>query len=250
MEIRKSCDIHHGAILKENVMIGDNVEIGRGCIIYPNVIIKNNTKIEPYCEIGHKTKRDTEGNDFSFHSNLVKKFINMKNTEIGNNSIIRSQSIIYDSVRIGSNFRSGHRSLIREHSTIGDDCVVGSNAIVGGYCKIGDKSKIETSAFICQSVEIGRGVFIGPYTSFYDNKRIILGEGGLKGAIVEDYVRIGGGSKILPKVRIGKGALIGAGSVVTKDVPEKAVVCGNPAKIRYYQNEKEIKKYINSIENW
>jgi len=98
-------------------------------------------------------------------------------------------------------------------------------------------------------MRIGKGVFVAPLVSFSDNEKALPGEGN-QGAVVEDFVRIGIGAKILPKITIRRGALIGAGAVVTEDVPEKAVVYGTPAKIHGYLEEEELKKYINSIMSW
>ena len=234
----------------EDVDLGEGVEIGRGCIIHPRVRIGDNTIIEPFCEIGHPTKMQVEGVDFSHQSERMKKFMNKPETIIGKNSVIRSQTVIYSSVRIEDGFKTGHRALIREHTTMGCKCVVGTNSIIGGYCTIGDLTKVQTAAFVCQSVVLGRGVFVAPYVSFYDNKRVILGDCGLQAAEVGNYVRIGGGSIILPQVKIGDNALVGAGSVVTKDVPENAVVMGNPARIHAYQKPEDVHAYVKSVEGW
>lgn len=98
-------------------------------------------------------------------------------------------------------------------------------------------------------MRIGRGVFVGPLVSFSDNQKALPGNGN-EGAIIEDFVRIGIGARILPKISIRKGAFIGAGAVVTKDVPEAAIVFGVPAKIQGYVEEKELNKYIASIMKW
>jgi acetyltransferase-like isoleucine patch superfamily enzyme len=242
--------VGRGTIIEEDVEIGKNVRIGDYCIVYSGVKVGDNTRIGPFCILGHPTKIEMVGSDFSLTSSKISDLI-IKDpvTEIGKNSIIRSHSVLYKHIKIGDNFSSGHRVLIREHSRLGDFCVVGSDAILGGYTKIGDKSKIETGVFVAQSVRIGKGVFISPYVSFYDNKKIILGQG-LSGAIVEDFARIGGCSKILPGIRIGKYALVGAGAIVTKDVPEKAIVFGAPAKVKGYQKDGEIKKYVDTITIW
>ncbi|MGD2249944.1 MAG: DapH/DapD/GlmU-related protein [Candidatus Methanofastidiosia archaeon] len=238
------------ATIGKDVELGESVEIGRGTIIYSNVIIGDNTKIGPYCEIGHPTKLQAEGSDFSYQSERLKRFINPPETIIGEKSVIRSQTIVYGAVKTGEKFKTGHRAFVREHTTLGRKCVVGTNAIIGGYCSIKDLTKVQTAAFVCQSVVLGRGVFVAPYVSFYDNKKIILGDYGLQAARVGDYVRIGGGSVILPQVVIGDTSVIGAGSVVTKDVPEHTIVMGNPAQVYGVQSEDDIQTYIKSVEDW
>ena len=71
----------------------------------------------------------------------------------------------------------------------------------------------------------------------------------LFGATIEDYVRIGLGCVILPSVRIGAGAMVGAGSIVTKDLSEKSLAYGNPARVARELSEEELEKYISSVEN-
>lgn len=67
---------------------------------------------------------------------------------------------------------------------------------------------------------------------------------------MHDYVRIGGGTKILPGTTIGKYALLGAGCLVTKDAPSRAIAYGTPAKVKRFQSDKEIETYINSVRTW
>lgn len=215
--------------------------------IYSNVELGTGVEIGNYCEIGHPSKADLQGDDFS--EKKLSSFLLPKKTKIGQNSIIRSQTVIYSHVQIGSQFNTGHRVLIREHTKIGEKCAVGTNVVINGFCKIGDKTKIYTGAFLCQSLIIGKGVFIGPEVQFSDNKWMILGRG-LKSVIVEDYVRIGIGAIILPGIRIGENAVIGAGTVVTKDVGKGDVVVGNPARILKSVPRKSVGEYKKSIDNW
>jgi len=108
---------------------------------------------------------------------------------------------------------------------------------------------IQSQCYIAQSVKIGNYVFIAPGCIFLDNKKMVLGQG-LEGTAIEDYVRIGGGTRILPGTTIGKYALLGAGCLVTKDVPSKAIVYGTPAEVKRFQSDKEIETYINSVKTW
>jgi len=196
------------------------------------------------------SKFELQKTDFSITSPKVTEFI-IKDpvTRIGEGSIIRSGSTIYKHVVIGRKLRTGHGALIREHVTLGDNCIVGTQAILDGYIKVGNKSMIQSQCYITQSVKIGTGVFIAPGCILLDNKKIILGQG-LNGPTVEDYVRISAGTKILPGITIGKCALIGAGSVVTKDIPSKAIAYGVPAEVKAFQSDEDVKEYIGSIKGW
>ena len=124
---------------------------------------------------------------------------------------------------------------IGSHTTVGPFVEVQANVVVGCKCKISSHS------FLCEGVSIGDEVFIGHGVMFI-NDRIpasTTGDGNLKtsvdwkleNTVVEDKVSIGSNATILCGVRLGEGCLIGAGSVVTKDVPPHCIVAGNPAKL-------------------
>lgn len=249
-KLGKDVKISSKAYLEEETEIGDNVTIGPFTQILSGSIIKHSCTIGSHCITGHPSKLQLQKVNFSAHSPKVADFI-VKDavTKIGEGSIIRSGSTIYKHVIIGRKLRTGHNVLIREHVTLGDDCVVGTQAILDGYIKVGNKSMIQSQCYIAQSVRIGKGTFIGPGCMFFDNKRIILGQG-LDGPTIGDYVRMGGGVKLLPGVTVAEYALIGAGSVVTEDVPLKAIASGAPARVKGFQKDEEIEVYVNSIMKW
>lgn len=117
------------------------------------------------------------------------------------------------------------------------DCTIGYSTSIGSYTeigkgvKIGNECRIQARVFIPQGVRIGNKVFVGPGVIFTNDKRPSLGAEFVPNATyVEDEVVIGAGAIILPKITIGKGAMIGAGAVVTKDVPPYTEVYGNPAE--------------------
>jgi acetyltransferase-like isoleucine patch superfamily enzyme len=242
--------VGYGAFIEKGAKIGRSVDVKPFAVVLSGAVIGDNCIIGAHSVIGHPTKLQMQRADFSASSPKAAMFIVKEPlTLIGDGSIVRSGSVIYKHVKIGRNLRTGHNVLIREHVTIGDNCVVGTQAVLDGYIKIGDRSMVQSHCYLAQSVNIGKGVFIAPNCVFMDNKRIILGEG-LAGIKVGDYTRVGGGSKILPGVTIGEHVLIGAGSVVTRDVPARAIVYGIPARVKGYQNDEEIKRYMDSLTNW
>lgn len=129
------------------------------------------------------------------------------------------------------------------------DCEIGSNTQIGSYCeikpnaKIGDFCRIQSYVFISDETQIGSYVFIGPRVTFLNDKnpdveKTLLRKWNLEAVIVEDYVTIGGGTVILPGVKIRKGSFIGAGSVLTKSTNENEMWYGNPAKFIKYLDKK------------
>ncbi len=151
-------------------------------------------------------------------------------TVIGAGGVIRSGTIIYAGTVIGDRFNSGHGALIREDNIIGDDCSVGTNAVLEAGNRIGHRTRIHSGCFL-EHVTLGSGVFLAPHVVFTDDPHPICPRylECVLGATVEDDVSIGANATILPGLRIGAGSLIGAGSVVTKNVEPGVVVAGNPA---------------------
>lgn len=125
-------------------------------------------------------------------------------------------------------------------SKIGDGCRIGSYTEIGG-AEIGYNCLIQAFVYICKGTKIGNNVFIGPRVTFLNDKYPNKREGIFKpnGAVVEDNASIGAGCLILPSVKIGKGAVIGAGTVVTKDVPENTLVINKINRIEKKLKENE-----------
>lgn len=249
-EIGKDVEIGYGAIIKENAVVEEGAKIGAYAKVYSDAIVKRDVIIGNQCIIGHPSKMELIGVDHSIDCPKLKGLIVEDSaTVVGERSVIRSGSIIYAHTILGKKLNTGHYAIIREHTNLEGHCLVGSHTVLNGYSKIGERTRINTSCALPQSMRIGKGVFVAPMVSFADNERVILGEGN-SGAIIEDFVRIGIGATILSGITIGKGALIGAGTVVTQNVPQRAIVYGTPGQIKRYLKEEELDKYIDSIMKW
>lgn len=134
---------------------------------------------------------------------------------------------IQQDVTIGPRTRVGSFTLIHAGATIGADVTIGSHCNICN-CLIGDRVSIQTGCHITRGVTVEDDVFIGPGVVTLNDK--LRGGGANSFPTICSGAKIGGGTVILPGVTIGRNALIGAGSVVTDDIPDGAVVIGNPAR--------------------
>ncbi len=152
-------------------------------------------------------------------------------TVIGDNAVLRSGSVLYCDVCIGNNFQCGHNVMIREKTSIGSNTSIGTSTVIEGYCTIGDDVRIQSMVFIPTHTEIGNGVFIGPNVVLTNDRYPPTGKPELRGPVLEDQSVIGANCTILPSIRIGKGAAVAAGAIVTRDVPARKMAIGTPARI-------------------
>jgi acetyltransferase-like isoleucine patch superfamily enzyme len=150
---------------------------------------------------------------------------------LGAGARLRSGTTLYDGTRIGQRLQTGHGVVVREGCLIGDDVSIWSNSIVDYGCRIGDRVKIHCNCYVAQFTELEDDVFLAPGVTIAND----LYPGDEHSAELMAGPRIGTGAQIgvnvtiLPFVRIGAGALIGAGSVVTRDIPAAVVAYGHPA---------------------
>lgn len=156
-----------------------------GSIIHPGVVIGKNVEIEEFCIIG-KPAKDAEGP-----------------TIIGDNSVIRSHTVIYAGTTIGNNFQTGHHALVRENTKIGNNVSVGSGSCVEHHVEIQDDVRIHSQAFIPEFSKLEKGAWIGPNVVLtnarYPRSRDVKNR--LVGPTIGKNARIGANSTLLPGVK-------------------------------------------------
>jgi len=149
---------------------------------------------------------------------------------------------VASSATIGRNTKIWHQAQIRDHASIGSECIIGKGVYVGADVKIGNRVKIQNYVSIYEGLTIEDGVMVGPHVCFTNDllPRAVNPDGSIKDAddweltptLVREGAGLGANSTIRCGVAIGRWALVGAGSVVTKDVPDFGLVYGNPARLR------------------
>jgi len=151
-----------------------------------------------------------------------------------NKVTIQPTAIVDKNVVIGEGTRVWNFVHIRENAEIGKQCVLADYVYVGRGVKIGNNVKLENRATVYEGVTIQDKVFVGPHVTFTNDPypRSFSTDWKILQTLVKEGASIGAGTVIVCGVTIGEYALIGAGSVVTEDVPPHALVYGNPARIR------------------
>lgn len=178
------------------------VELGKNCAIDPGVLL------------GYPPGRPVE----------------RRPVRIGDHAQIRSGSVIYASVVIGAGFETGHGVVVREGNRIGDDCAIWNYSTIDYDCVLGDRVRIHCNVYVAQYTTIEDDVFLAPGVALANDPHPLCTKC-MEGPIIKAGARVGVGAIIFPHVIVGENALIGAGSVVTKDVPARAVVIGSPARV-------------------
>jgi acetyltransferase-like isoleucine patch superfamily enzyme len=200
------------SIIEPDVIIGENCTVEAFSILRSGVVLGDNVKIFSHCDIGVPTQ-------LSSSNKLV----------IGSNSIIRSHSVMYIGSNVGKFLTTGHNVIIRENSDIGSHVQIGTLSDIQGDCSIGNYSRLHSNVHVCKKSKIGEFVWLFPGVIFTNDNnppsdiRI--------GPIVEDFAIVATKSTLLPGVVIGYGSLVGANSLVSKNVPPEMVAVGVPARI-------------------
>ena len=156
---------------------------------------------------------------------------NSKPPVIGSNYTIRSNSIIYNDVVIGDNFRTGHNVVIRENTNIGD-VLIGTNTVIEGDVIIGNDVSIQSNVYIPTNSVIEDNVFIGPCACFTNDKYPVRINYELQGPKIRRGASIGGNTTFLSNVEIGEGSIVATGAIVIHSVPPFYLAIGTPARIK------------------
>jgi acetyltransferase-like isoleucine patch superfamily enzyme len=211
-EIHPSATVYPGTVLGDDVRVLENAVVGKQPTLGP----KSTAKREP-----------------------------LQPTVVGAGTVISTGAIVFAGSQIGAACIVGDQACIRERVTIADDVVVGRGALVENDTTIGSGTRIQAEAYVTAYSTVEEDVFIAPcVVTTNDNfmgrteKRKAL----MKGPTIRRGARVGGGAILCPGVEVGEEAFVGAGAVVTKDVPPRTVVVGSPARVLRDVNADELRE--------
>lgn len=222
--IGKDTVIGEGSVIKKDVKIGTSCTIGHHVVIHEGTIIGDNVRIDDHTVIGKQPMRAKRS---------IFKAEPLPPAKIGDNCLIGAHVAIYAGCTISQHVLIADTAAVREKVTIGEYTIVGRGVTVENLCKIGKKCKLETGCYITAYSEIEDYCFIAPKVTTTNDNYLGRTEERFKhfkGVTVRRGGRIGGGAVILPGIEIGEDAVVGAGSVVTRNVPPRKIYVGAPAK--------------------
>ena len=200
-------------------------EIHETAVVYPGTVLGENVKVLEHAVVGKQptlSPRSTAKRD------------PLPPTEIGDGTVVSTGAIVFAGSKVGARVILGDQSCVRERVTIGDDVVVGRGSLIENDTTIGALTKIQADAYITAYSTLEDNVFIAPcVVTTNDNfmGRTEQRHDLIAGPTIRRGARIGGGAVLCPGIEVGEEAFVGAGAVVTKDVPARMLVVGNPARV-------------------
>jgi acetyltransferase-like isoleucine patch superfamily enzyme len=199
-------------------------EIHPTAVVHPGTVLGEGVRVLEYAVVGKQpalSPRSTAKRD------------PLPPAQIGDGTIVSTGAIVFAGSRIGVRVILGDQSCVRERVDVGDDVVLGRGSLIENDTKVGARTRIQADAYITAYSELEEDVFIAPcVVTTNDNfmGRTERRHDLMKGPTIRRGARVGGGAVLCPGIEVGVEAFVGAGAVVTKDVPPRMVVVGSPAR--------------------
>ena len=200
-------DVHPSAIVYEGTVLGEGGRVLEHAVVgkQPSLGAKSTARREP-----------------------------LPPAKIGDGTVISTGAIVFAGSTIGANCIVGDQSCIRERVELADDCVLGRGSLIENDTTVGTGTRIQAEAYITAYSTLEEDVFIAPcVVTTNDNfmGRTERRKELMKGPTIRRSARVGGGAILCPGIEVGEEAFVGAGAVVTKDVPPRTLVVGSPARV-------------------
>ena len=202
-----------------------SAEVAPSAVVYPGTVIGDGCKILDGAVVGKQP---------SLSPRSTAKREDLPPLELGAGTIVSTGAIVFAGTRIGERVIVGDQACVRERCEVGDDAVIGRGTLVENDTTIGALTRIQAMAYITAYSTLEEQVFVAPCVMTTNDNFMGRTERRhelRKGPTIRRGARVGAGAVLCPAVEIGEEAFVGAGAVVVKDVPPRAVVVGNPARV-------------------
>jgi acetyltransferase-like isoleucine patch superfamily enzyme len=200
-------------------------EVAPTAIVYPGTVLGDGCRILDGAVVGKQP---------TLSPRSTAKREELPPAELGPGTVVSTGAIVFAGTKLGARVIVGDQACVRERVEIGDDVVVGRGALIENDTTVGALTKIQADAYITAYSTLEAEVFIAPRVVTTNDDFMGRTERRhelVKGPTIRRGARVGGGAVLCPGVEIGEDAFVGAGAVVTKDVPPRVVVVGNPARV-------------------
>ena len=229
-------DVHPTAIVEAGVELGADVEIGPYAVVRAGTVLGDGVTVGEHAVLGKRPKLGPKS---------VAKGGDLPGLVVGAGSTISTHAIVYAGTVLGERVIIGDQAFVRERCTIGSGTVIGRGVTVENDTVIGEGCRVQSQSYITAKSLLEDDVFIAPcVVTTNDNfmgrteRRHAL----LRGPTIRRGARSGGAVCLCPGIEIGEAAFIGAGAVVTKDVPAGTVMVGAPARVLRDVPEDELRR--------
>lgn len=230
-QIHPSATVGAGCTLGFGVVIEEGARLGANCRIGHHVVIHAGTELGANCRVGASAVLGKAPEPAP--TSVNKSPADLSPLRLGEGCIVGAQAVIYRGTSIGNKCLIADLSFVRENTEIGDYVIVGAHSTVENKVKIGAYTKIQTGAYITAATVIEDHVFIAPCIVTTNDNFMGRTEERFKrwgGAVIRRGARVGANVTLLPNMEIGEEAFVAAGSTITRNVPERKLVMGSPAK--------------------
>jgi acetyltransferase-like isoleucine patch superfamily enzyme len=211
-----------------------SAEIHPTATVYPGTVLGEGVKVLEGAVVGKQP---------TLSPRSTAKRESLPPAELGDGTIVSTGAIVFAGSRVGARVILGDQSCVRERVQVGDDVVLGRGSLIENDTTVGARTKIQAGAYITAYSALEDDVFIAPFVVTTNDNfmgRTERRHDLIKGPTIRRGARIGGGAILCPAVEIGEEAFVGAGAVVTKDVPPRMLVVGNPARVLRAVNADEL----------
>jgi UDP-2-acetamido-3-amino-2,3-dideoxy-glucuronate N-acetyltransferase len=223
-KLGRGCTIGHNVVILDRVQIGDNVYIGHNVVIHEDTKVGNGTFIDDGSILGRVPR--------SGALSRRKAPKDLPPLEVGKDCVISAHVILYRGTKIGDEVMIGDLVSIREQSVIGDRSIIARLISTEPRIVIGQRVRTAAVTHLTSDMVIEDDAFVGSHISTTNDNKMGRGVAGVyKGPHIKRGARVGSNATLLPGVVIGEEAVVAAGAVVTRDVPDRKVVMGVPARV-------------------